>query len=294
MASEHLDESVSSRKKPSFSGGRTYMRKKLQGKAFVVPSMVTVGSIFCGFVAIILAFKGNAAAFEAATKYIALAIIFDGLDGRVARRLNATSVFGMEFDSLSDVVSFGVAPAVLTFSWAFSHNYDELGVLVGFVYIVCGATRLARFNVGAASHDDSAPHTKGFVGLPIPGAAAAIASVIYCFPEPLVSPSASAFMLFYMLLVGILMVTTLPFFSVKNLKLSGANPAVTLAVLAIAVGLLWKFSGFAILVGCTFYALSGLAAYVWLKTSPGSYRRVVGKFRKTVSEEEDEAMLAGE
>jgi len=130
------------------SKGKRFVREKLKGKVFLVPSFITVLSIFCGFLALLSSFQGK---FLYAAQCIGIAFILDGLDGRVARRLKATSEFGREFDSLSDLVAFGVAPASLLYSWAFGHIADEFGVLVSFVFVVCGATRLARFNVAAAA-----------------------------------------------------------------------------------------------------------------------------------------------
>ncbi|MCB0322004.1 MAG: CDP-diacylglycerol--serine O-phosphatidyltransferase, partial [Bdellovibrionales bacterium] len=176
-----FDEELDSRRPVLLKGPK--LRDRLQGKTFLIPSFITVVGIFCGFLAAISATRGE---FVYACKCIALAILLDGLDGRVARKLNATSAFGREFDSLSDVVAFGVAPAILVYSWGFNRVADEFGLLIAFVFLVCGATRLARFNITSTGElvlRKSAG--SGFQGLPIPGAAAAIASIVYCFPAPI-------------------------------------------------------------------------------------------------------------
>jgi CDP-diacylglycerol---serine O-phosphatidyltransferase len=234
-----------------------FVRDKLRGKTFLIPSFVTVIGIFCGFLAIINALKGD---YEYATKAIALAFILDGLDGRIARRLNATSAFGREFDSLSDLVAFGVAPALLTYCWAFAQSMDDFGVVVCFLFVVCGATRLARFNIMEPGEGK-----QNFVGLPIPGAAAPVAAIVYCFPAQVHNLVFVVFMLFYMTLLAVLMVSTLPFFSVKHLKLTHGNPALNLLLLSLAAGLAWTFSKPVLVIGTNFYALSGLAAYLQRK-----------------------------
>ncbi|MFN8388699.1 MAG: CDP-diacylglycerol--serine O-phosphatidyltransferase [Bdellovibrionota bacterium] len=230
------------------------MREKLHGKVFLVPSSVTVVGIFCGFLAIISAIKLN---FEYATKCIGLAIILDGIDGRVARRLNATSAFGKEFDSLSDLIAFGVAPAVLFYCWAFGASADEIGVLACFVYVVSAAARLARFNVETTG--DPKSH---FVGLPSPGAAAAIASVVYAYPAPVENDWAVGFLLIYMVVVGFMMVSTVPFFSVKKIKFTRDQQKVYLIALALFVALAWKYNRLVILLISVSYALSGLVSFL--------------------------------
>lgn len=237
--------------------GPRYVREKFRGKSFLIPACVTVTGIFCGFLALVSVFKGR---FEYATKCIGLAIILDGLDGRVARRLNATSAFGREFDSLADVIAFGVAPAFLVYFWAFNSMFDEFGLLVSFVFVVCGATRLARFNIMASGESGQA--SSSFVGLPIPGAAAAIASVIYCYPEPITNVFAVSFMLGYTLFIGSLMVSTVPYLSVKRVKLTHGNQAILVVLVALTVALTWKYSELVILTLATSYAWSGFVVYL--------------------------------
>lgn len=249
------DEGGSKRqRKLLLAGGPRFMREKLQSRIFLVPSCITVVGIFCGFLAIVSGIRGN---FEYATKCIFLAIVLDGIDGRVARRLNATSAFGREFDSLSDLISFGVAPAVLFYTWAFSSAADEIGVLAGFFYTVCAAARLARFNVDSTDAEPKAH----FVGLPSPGAAAAAASVVYAFPAPVENPAAVGMLLVYLAVVGGLMVSVLPFFSVKKVKFTRDQQNLYLIALALLVPLTWKYSRIVLLVISVGYAMSGLVQY---------------------------------
>ncbi len=240
------------------------VRERLQGKVFIIPTGITAIGIFCGFLAILSALKGN---YEYAVKCIGLAFVLDGLDGRVARRLHATSAFGREFDSLSDLVAFGVAPAVLVYSWAFARVYDEFGIVVSFALVVCGATRLARFNIST----DSGKH---FVGLPIPGAAAAIASFVYLYPVALNHVLFITIFAGYCLLISFLMVSTLPFFSLKHVKLSGGKTHLYLLGVSIVIALVWYHSRIALAVIFNGYALSGLVNYALRKLQPQYFERV--------------------
>ncbi len=244
--------------------GGSYVRDKLHGRTFLIPSCITVVGTFCGFLAIVSALQGH---FEYATKCIALAFIIDGLDGRVARRLNATSAFGREFDSLSDVIAFGVAPAVLVYCWGFRTLADELGVLVSFFYVICGAARLARFNIMATDEVKLS-----FTGLPIPGAAGAVAAIVYAFPAPLESVPAVSAMMTYMLMLGGFMVSTIPFFSFKKVRFPRQKQLHYLVILAMSVALAWKYSLVALVVGTSGYALSGPVQWLWRERAK---RRVI-------------------
>ncbi len=252
------------------------VRGKLQGKMFLIPSLVTVLSNFCGFLAIISAVTGH---FEYAVKAIAVAFILAGLDGRVARRLNATSEFGREFDSLSDVVAFGVAPAVLVYMWAFQNIADEFGLVISFSLVACGATRLARFNIDTA-------HRQHFVGLPIPAAAGAVCSIIYMLPEPLSTAGAVYMMLGYTALIAGLMVSTLPFFSVKHLRLTDGNPRMNIAILAAAVALVWYQHKIVLLLVLNLYAMSGFFFYFGSRLAPNLFARFNSMFAPASEEQE--------
>jgi len=235
-------------------GGKGFVKDKFKGKTFLIPALITVGGVFCGFLAIISAFNGK---YTYAAKCIGLAIILDGLDGRVARRLNATTAFGREFDSLSDLITFGVAPAVLMYSWGFSSIADEFGLLVSFVYLVSCATRLAKFNVKTA--EDSS--LGDFSGLPSPGAGAALVSIAFCFPEPIVTQTYTALILAYTFVIAFLMVAPISYSSVKKIQLEESDPRLLLVCLAGVTALLWKYNHEMILFMATAYALSGPVLY---------------------------------
>ena len=236
---------------------RENIKASWQRRKYLVPNAVTVGNLFCGFLSIIYAASGR---FDKAAIAIIVAIILDGLDGRVARRLKATSKFGVEFDSFSDLISFGVAPALMLYHWCFRGPADEFGVIVAFIYCVCAATRLARFNI-------MPPDTKKFVGLPTPGAAAVVASLVHFAPREFQSWGVVSMSSAVLLTLSYLMVSRLEFFSVKELRITGIRRFSKVAVAAM-IGLLWYSSQIGCLVISTGYALSG--PVLWLFSAGGA------------------------
>jgi CDP-diacylglycerol--serine O-phosphatidyltransferase len=223
------------------------IRERLYRRRYLAPNLVTLGNLFCGFLAIIYASSGRE--WNAAVA-IALAILLDGLDGRVARRLNATSKFGVEFDSFSDLISFGLAPAMLMYHWSFQVKADEFGVFVCFVYAICAATRLARFNI-------STENLKGFQGLPTPGAAGVVAAVINFMPHVEQTRELVAASTVIMLGLGYLMVSNIPFLSIKTIKLSRKLPLPTTILIGALIALTWYSTDVAFLAISVGYALSG-------------------------------------
>jgi len=222
------------------------IKELLYRRRYLVPNAVTIGNMFCGFIAIMYANSGR---FDKAVIAILVAILLDGLDGRVARRLNATSKFGIEFDSFSDLVSFGVAPAVLMYQWAFHQLADEFGIALTFVYCLCAASRLARFNI-------SAENLKAFLGLPTPGAAAFVAAVVNFSPK-----SGDSFVLVgvgatTMIAISYLMVSTIEFYSIKQFRFSGVKLRARLLV-GLLIALTWYNNSIGLLVLCSSYVLSG-------------------------------------
>jgi CDP-diacylglycerol--serine O-phosphatidyltransferase len=225
---------------------RQELRELLHRRRYVIPNAVTVGNMFCGFIAIMYASSGR---LEKAVIAILIAILLDGLDGRVARKLNATSKFGVEFDSFSDVVSFGIAPAVMMFHWAFQKSADEVGVAITFLYALCAASRLARFNI-------SSENMKSFSGLPTPGAAAFIVSIVYVVPFEHESYAFVALASVALLLTAYLMVSTVEFMSIKQVKLSGIKLKGRILI-GLLIALVWKSPGLGLLVLSGAYVASG-------------------------------------
>lgn len=225
---------------------RQELRDILYRRRYAVPNAVTIGNMFCGFLAIMYSSSGR---FDKAVIAVLIAILLDGLDGRVARRLNATSKFGIEFDSFSDVVSFGIAPAVMMYHWAFHLRADEFGVAVTFFYALCAASRLARFNI-------SAENLKSFTGLPTPGAAVFVVSVINAAPYAQDSLLMAIVGTVVMLSMGYLMVSTIEFFSIKQFKLAGVKLKGRLFIGSL-IALTWYSPPTGLLALAFLYAASG-------------------------------------
>ena len=184
-------------------------RKGLKKGVYLLPNLVTTGALFSGFYAIIAATTG---AFEAACIAIVIAGFLDALDGRIARMTRTTSEFGVQYDSMSDLIAFGVAPAILLFSWALS-DLGKIGWIVAFLYVCCAAMRLARFN--------TSPDTKVFYGLASPAAAGTVATMVWTWVDNLgamdsiqVSIAVAAFAT----VAALLMVSNVRYYSPKNIK----------------------------------------------------------------------------
>ena len=183
---------------------------------YILPNLFTTGNLFCGFFAIVSVFQEK---FLFAAIAILLASVFDVLDGKVARLSGATSKFGVQYDSLADLVSFGVAPALLAFSWAL-RPYGRFGWLAAFLFVVCGALRLARFNVMSSSGE-----VKYFKGLPIPAAALMIALTILLYLRLIETGWVKDIVILVMIYVlAFLMVSNIRYFSLKELNLAKRKP----------------------------------------------------------------------
>jgi len=183
---------------------------------YILPNLFTTGNLFCGFWAIISVFQEK---YFYAAAAILLACVFDILDGKVARLSGATSKFGVQYDSLADLVSFGIAPALLAFSWAL-RPYGKFGWLAAFLFVACGALRLARFNVQSSSGE-----AKYFKGLPIPAAASMIALTILLYLELIETDWVKDIAVLAMIYVlAFLMVSNIRYFSFKELDLAKRKP----------------------------------------------------------------------
>lgn len=184
--------------------------RRLRRGIYLLPTTFTVGNLFCGFVSLVLASRGEYA-FAALT--IILAGILDGLDGRIARLTGTTSEFGVEFDSLADVVSFGVAPAFLAYQWALL-PLRRGGWLIAFLYVVCAAMRLARFNLQGATLDK-----RYFAGLPSPSAAGTVACTAFALPTFPAGKLPSVLMAVWVTVVAALMISRVRYRSFHNIDL---------------------------------------------------------------------------
>lgn len=183
-------------------------RRGIKAGIYLLPNLITTGALFSGFYAIIAALSGS---FEAACFAIVIAGFLDALDGRIARLTNTQTAFGVQYDSLSDMVAFGVAPAILLFSWALS-DLGKIGWIIAFLYMSCAALRLARFN--------TTPDTKVFYGLASPGAAGTMSTMVWTWVDNIpVSPdfSITVAISLFTTVMALLMVSNLAYFSPKNL-----------------------------------------------------------------------------
>jgi CDP-diacylglycerol--serine O-phosphatidyltransferase len=203
-------------------------QRRLRRGVYLLPSLMTLGNLFCGYACIVYAMQGN---YERAAPFIGIAMILDMLDGRIARMTGTSSEFGVEFDSLADVISFGMAPAILTFSWGLT-SLGRWGWAAGFIYVTAAAMRLARFNVQTGTGDK-----KYFAGMPSPAAASVPAATIFAYPAGFQHPSGAVPALALVLVPALLMVSTIRFRSFKNLDLQARRPY----TVVIAIALLFAF-----------------------------------------------------
>ena len=200
--------------------------RRFRRGVYLLPSLLTLGNMFCGYACIIYAMRGE---FETAAPFIGVAIVLDMLDGRIARMTGTASDFGLQFDSLADVISFGVAPAVLSFSWGLQ-PLGRLGWAAGFLFVSAAMMRLARFNIQAAGGDK-----RYFVGMPSPAAAAVPAATVYAYPWGLYDYRAALPVLVMVLVPAILMVSTIRFRSFKSIDLQSRRPYTVLIFVAAGI-----------------------------------------------------------
>jgi CDP-diacylglycerol--serine O-phosphatidyltransferase len=227
-------------------------RRSVRRGMFLLPGLFTVGNIFCGYGSIVRSTTGD---FEAAALLILFAALLDALDGRVARATGTSSEFGVQLDSIADVVSFGVAPAVLMFSWAFS-SFGRIGWTVSFLFVICGAMRLARFNLQRNLQD-----RRYFVGMPIPAAACILAVSVYAHPQPpdlATEPHLGVPLLVLVVLVSLLMVSRVKYRSFKDLDLRARRSHLYLLIPAILLALLVLHPQAMMVVAGLGYLVSGL------------------------------------
>ncbi len=250
-------------------------KRRMRKGMYILPSIFTAANIGAGYYAIAQTLQGTKAhpwPFNVAAIAIGIAIVADGLDGRVARMTNTTSDFGREFDSLADVITFGVAPAILAWMWGFRELSDfgnadlharvvQLGVIATFIFLVAGASRLARFNIqlNPQPSNPGRPGRKYFVGLPIPAGAAVIAATVHLFRgQPIALWWAAPVWFAVVVILGMLMVSTWRFYSFKDLNLKNRHPFQVIILLSVLVLLLIYFSRYVLFTIATAYAVSGI------------------------------------
>ena len=262
-----------------------HKKGRLRRGVYLLPSLFTVGTLVCGFYAVLQTLRGAGLldtqgdprmAFDFAARAIGWAILFDGLDGRIARMTNASSEFGREFDSLADVITFGLAPALLAYSWGVKpveeiygsqivYYLQQAGWVITFAFLICGAARLARFNIDAVK-----PTTdrKAFVGLPIPGAAGVIAATVHFFKYPIPDWYISLVWLGLVGVLAFLMVSRVRYPSFKAFDLRKRRPYGAIILMGILVYAIWRFSEYSLMTLATVYAFSGPVSFFISKIRP--------------------------
>jgi CDP-diacylglycerol---serine O-phosphatidyltransferase len=262
---------------------------RLHGGLYVLPMLFTIGTLICGYIAILETLKATTAmmaggaaadlsrfAFDSAAKAIGWAWVFDGFDGRIARWTNSASDFGREFDSLADVIAFGVAPALLAFAWGvrpveqalgpvWSEHLRYGGWLITFAFVICGAARLARFNIQSLRPTTDRRH---FVGLPIPAAAGVIAAVIHCRKDAIYDWNWGMAWLALVALLSFLMVSRVRYPSFKNVDLGRARQYVVVILLGLFCLFVYLYSEIALLLFTVGYMMSGPTARLLSRHRP--------------------------
>jgi CDP-diacylglycerol--serine O-phosphatidyltransferase len=253
-----------------------HSRGKMRKGMYILPSLFTTGNIAAGFYAILQTVHGSPAEpwhMDFAAKAIGFAVLFDGLDGRIARMTNTASDFGRELDSLADVITFGVAPALLAWMWGFHllpmpktfpdlHlKITQLGTIACFAFLIAGASRLARFNIAKNPQPSNPgrPGKKYFVGMPIPAGAGVIAAVVhFSGGEPLMSWVTALSWMMMVVVVGYLMVSTWRFYSFKDINFRSRHTFRLVVILGIVGSSIWFFSRPALFVIAILYMASGV------------------------------------
>lgn len=236
---------------PDIPPARSVLKSRLRRRGiYLLPNLFTTAALFAGFYAIVQAMNSN---FEHSAIAIFIAMVLDGLDGRVARMTNTQSEFGAEYDSLSDMVSFGVAPSLIVYEWALK-DMDKLGWIAAFIYCACAALRLARFNANAEVADK-----RFFQGLPSPAAAALIAGLVWVMLYFQIEGTDINWLVWIItLFAGLTMVSNLPYYSGKEINLRKKVPFFMILLLGLFFFVLIP-SHPPIVLFCLFatYALSG-------------------------------------
>ena len=262
---------------------------------YVLPSLFTVGTLVCGYYALLTTLRGGQqlaaglgaehlpaaldsakVLFDNAARAIGWAILFDGLDGRIARLTNTASAFGRELDSLADVITFGVAPAVLAYVWGVRGVTDmadgqlflhlrQAAWLITFAYVICGAARLARFNI-----DTVKPTTdrRFFVGMPIPAAAGVVAAIVHWQKQPL---SAWEFAVGWLAVVGLLaflMVSRMRYYTFKTVNLQKRRSYLAIILIGLVIGGIAFYSEYVLLAMAVIYMLTGIVIRIISKFRP--------------------------
>ena len=262
-----LDQHTQQQQIPTFRK-RRINNPRLRRGIFLLPSLFTVANLLCGYYAVIASLVGGAIEFDRAAKAIGLAILFDSMDGRVARMTGTNTEFGVQLDSLADVCSFGIAPAVMAYAWGVHGLADlggtrlrqlsQFGWVCCLAFLICCAWRLARFNVQGMAPGSS----KYFVGMPTPAAAAVMASIVHGFKDPLQDWRYAVGWFVMAACLGALMTSTVRYYSFKDIPWTRKQPSLAIVLLCLTVALVWLYSEYVLILFSCAYAVVGVVLHV--------------------------------
>ena len=230
--------------------------RRLRRGVYLLPSMFTMANLFCGYACIVHSMRQE---LSTAALFIGFAFVLDMLDGRIARMTGTTSAFGLEFDSLADVVSFGVAPAILSFQWGLQ-PLGRIGWAAGFLFVAAAAVRLARFNIQSGSQDK-----RYFVGMPSPAAACVPAATVFAYPQGFQSTTHALAVLAMVIIPALTMVSTIRFRSFKTFDLQTRRSSAVLVLVAVGLALLAAEPQYVLVAMAYAYLASGFIGYTWTR-----------------------------
>lgn len=252
------------------------VRKRRKG-IYILPNLFTLAALFGGFYAVVMAMNGR---FDMAAAGVFVAMVLDSLDGRVARMTNTQSAFGEQMDSLSDMVSFGAAPALIAYEWALK-GLGRWGWVAAFVYCACAALRLARFNVNTAVVDK-----RYFQGLPSPAAAALVTGFIWLMNDLGIKGYDVDWVMFALALyAGLTMVTNVPFYSFKDVQMKKTVPFAVIVLIVLGIAAINTYPEGVLFGVFMLYGISGYVVYAW--------RKAKGKPTSVISTSTDEPEESG-
>ncbi|HUI75105.1 MAG TPA: CDP-diacylglycerol--serine O-phosphatidyltransferase [Candidatus Acidoferrum sp.] len=248
--------------------GRRHGKRRLRRGIYLLPALLTSANLLCGYYAVVAALMGGWENFDHAAKAIGFAILFDSLDGRIARLTGTNTEFGVQFDSLADVVSFGVAPAILAYAWGFRSLEGVEGVVANLmgpfswilclVFLICCAWRLARFNIQGMAPGSS----KNFVGLPTPAAAGVLAAIVHGFKVPLHEWEWSFAWFILAGALGALMTSTIRYYSFKDIPWTRKLPSLAIILILLLIAVIWKYSEIVLILLACSYAAAGVVLHL--------------------------------
>lgn len=247
---------------------RKKQSRRLRRGIFLLPSIMTGANLLCGYYASIASLIGGREDLDHAAKAIGIAIVFDALDGRIARMTGTNTEFGVQFDSIADVVSFGIAPAILAYAWGYHNVTAVIGEsflghfawLCSLTFLICSAWRLARFNVKGMEPGGN----KNFVGMPTPAAAGVVAAIVHAFhwAGPINDQRWSYAWFMLLPLLGALMTSTVRYYSFKDVPWTKKQPSVTIILVVLLVGIIWRYSEYVLVIIAGTYALAGISLHM--------------------------------